>query len=224
MSLIEDVRARNLYTLIQQSTLADVSRRAKRNAAQLSQMSRGKRTFGERVARGIEEAMHLPPGWFDQPHDKTEGQAEEQPTVKGVPYLSAETANLFPVPTIVLQGGETTMNNVIVYFDGDIFRRNFPDQTIEDFSAAIVLDTSMSPALNPMDRVLIDTSKPRFTTSGIYCLDTPAGKILRRMTSTLDGKHMVSTDSAPEEKQLLEEYKGVSIIGRVQMVWNARKI
>ena len=217
MSLIEDVRARNLSTLIQQSTLADVSRRAKRNASQLSQMSRGKRTFGERVARGIEEAMHLPPGWFDQPHDKTEGQAEEQPTVKGVPYLSA-------FPTIVLQGGETTMNDVIVYFDGDTFRRNFPDQTIEDFSAAIVLDTSMSPALNPMDRVLIDTSKPRFTTSGIYCLDTPAGKILRRMTSTLDGKHMVSADSAPEEKQLLEEYKGVSIIGRVQMVWNARKI
>ena len=35
---------------------------------------------------------------------------------------------------------------------------------------------------------------------------------------------MVSADSAPEEKQLLEEYKGVSIIGRVQMVWNARKI
>ena len=224
MSLLEGVRAGNLCTLIQQSSLADVARRAKTDAAQVSRMSKRKCTFGERVARRMERELKLPRGWFDQPHDKTEGQAEEQSTVRGVSYLSAETANLFPVSTIVLQGGETTMNDVIVYFDGDVFRRNFPNKPVEDFSAAIVLDTSMSPTLNPMDRVLIDTSKPHFTTAGIYCLDTPAGKILRRMTSRLDGKHLVSADSAPEKEQLLEEFDGVSIIGRVSMVWNARKL
>ena len=224
MALVEDVRVANLCMLINQSSLAEIARRSKRAPAQLSGMSKRKRPFGERAARGMEEAMGLPLGWFDQSHDKRIDQPDDQPTSKGVSYLSAETANLFPVPTIVLQGGKNTMNDVIIHFDGDVFKRNFPDQPVENFSAAIVLDTSMSPTLNPTDRVLIDTSKPEFTTAGVYCLDTPAGKILRRVISTLDGRHSVSADSDPEDKQLLEEFKGVSIIGRIEMVWNARRI
>lgn len=224
MSFIEDVRVERLRALIKESSLAEVSRRAQRAPAQLSGMANKKRPFGERAARSLEDNMGLPMGWFDRPNDKPDDQAEDQPLTKGVSYLSAEAADLFPVSTIVLQGGESTMNDVTVYLDGDVFRRYFPSQSREDFRAAIVTDTSMCPTLNPTDRVLIDVSKPRFTTTGIYCLDTPAGKILRKLSCNLDGTHSVCADSAPDERQLLENFKDVSIVGRVEMVWHAQKL
>lgn len=225
MTSLEDVRVQNLRALVKQSSLAEIARRSKRASSQLCSMTNRRRPFGERIARGIEEAMGLPQGWFDQPHESEVNQLSIQPTDrKEFSYLPIEGTNLFPITTLTLQGGESIMKNVKIHFDADVFKRNFPNRSAESFSAAIVLDASMSPTLNPMDRVLIDTSKPEFTTAGIYCLDTPAGKVLRRIVSTLDGRHSVSADSSPDDKHLLEEFQDVSIVGRLELVWNARKI
>ena len=222
MTTAEDMRVENLRMLIHKTSLADVSRKAKRAPAQLSTMANRKRSFGERVARGIEEDMGLPTGWFDLPHAEDD-QTELKPTNGGVSYLSAEAANLFSVPTIVLQGGDQTMNEVEVFLDDQVFKEYFPNRDKKDFCAAIVQDTIMSPELNPMDRVLIDKARAVFTKAGIYCLSTPAGNILRRLTCGLDGKHRVTADNDPNDKQILEDVPTVKIVGRVELIWNIRK-
>ncbi len=224
MTSLQNVRVENLCALIKQSSLTEIARRSKRAPSQIWEMKNRRRGFGEKIARRIEIEMGLPQGWLDEPHGSEEKQLDNKLTDKGVPYLPISVASLFPIKTIELQGGENTMKNVRIHFDADVFKRNFPDRSAESFSAAIVLDTSMSPTLNPMDRVLIDTSRPMFTTAGIYCLETPAGKVLRRVVSTLDGRHAVSADSSPEEKQLLEEFQNTTIVGRIEMVWNARRL
>lgn len=223
MTTTEDVRSRNLRALIDRASLSEVSKRSERSKAQLCSMANGKRAFGERVARAIEESMGLPVGWFDQERGGATDEAEDQLTGVEVEYLPGEAENLFPVSTIVLQGGEKTMRGVQIYLDSSVFKQNFPGEQISNFCAAIVLDTSMSPDLNPNDRVLIDVAKPEFSTEGVYCLNTPGGKILRRVSCNLDGTHVISSNKK-EDKQILENFENVSIIGRVQLVWNARKI
>ena len=228
MNETEDVRVENLLALIAESSLSEVSRRSGRSPSQLSYTSKRKRPFGEKMARGMEEAMGFPRGWFDQHHNADESPLDQfapsnnQPG--GVPYLPAGIGCLFPVPTLILQGGEREMRDVKVFLDSNVFEENFKGRNISDFSAAIALDKTMSPEIKPNDRVLIDTSNPRFTTNGVYCLQTPSGLILRYVNATITGKHLVSAIDSPDGEQVLEDLDGVSIIGRVELVWNARKI
>lgn len=223
MSTSYEIRRNNLRKLLERfrsvAEFNETMGRSRKNPGftmiKNGQLNRGKpREMGDKLAREIELRLNLPAGWMDTPHTE-----EDKTEATGVPYIEG-TPLIIPIPTIVLQGGEGKMEDIAVFLDPGLFVRNFPGRKRSDFHAAIVLDNSMSPKLNPDDRVLIDTATTDFTTAGIYCLDTPAGKVLRNVRCRLDGVHIISADGDPETVEL-ESVQGIKIIGRVCMKWTA---
>lgn len=224
MSTSYDIRRDNLIKLLERfRSIAEFNEtmgRPRNNPTftmiKNGQLNRGKpRAMGDKLARDIEFRLNLPAGWMDVPHT----EEKEKTEATGVPYIEG-TPLIIPIPTIVLQGGEGKMEDIAVCLDPGLFDRNFPGRKRSDFHAAIVLDNSMSPKLNPDDRVLIDTATTDFTTAGIYCLDTPAGKVLRNVRCRLDGKHIISADGDPEMVEM-ESVPEIKIVGRVCMKWTA---
>ena len=224
MSTINEIRRTNLINLLEGfRSVAEFNETMGRSRSDPTftmiknqQLNRGKpRELGSKLAREIELRMNLADGWMDTPHT----EEESAPPKNGVPYIEG-TPTLIPIPVFVLQGGEGKMEDIAVFLDPGLFDRNFPGREISEFHAAIVLDNSMSPKLNPDDRVLIDTATTDFTTAGIYCLETPAGKVLRNIRCRLDGIHVVSADGDPETVEL-ESAPDIQILGRVCMKWCA---
>ncbi|MGO4326681.1 LexA family protein [Cupriavidus sp. 2TAF22] len=65
---IVDIRRQRLQLLISQKygTQAEFIRQTGMNQGEISGLSRGSKSFGEKKARRIEELAHIPPGWLDQ--------------------------------------------------------------------------------------------------------------------------------------------------------------
>ena len=216
MKTIADVRRENLLELLKSyPSIADfnVAIGRDRYSPTITQIKNksGKNTgrprrMGKLLAREIEAKLALPDGWMDEDHS-----AE-------VAYLEGEALPVFPMKTIALSGADPMLKEKVL-LDDDLFERAFPAHKRSDFLAAIVHETAMVPTIAPGDRVLIRPST-EFSTDGIYCIETGAGKLLRRIVFRLDGTHAVSADSRPQEVASLEDLK-LSIVGRVCMVWHA---
>ncbi len=227
---IQDVRRDNLLKLLEKyRSIADFNEaigKARINPTismikNESGIDNGRpRRMGKQLAQEIEEKLNLPAGWMDEEHDEPVHQKSAHSTLKNsAPYIGG-TPKLIPIPTIVLQGGEGKMEEIAVFLDPELFERNFPGREISEFRAAIVLDNSMSPKFNPDDRVLIDAAVTSFSTAGVYCLDTPAGKVLRYVHRRLDGKHIVKALNETDE-MVMESVETITFIGKVRMRWGA---
>lgn len=164
------------------------------------------RRMGSALAREIERRLALPDGYMDEDH------------AAGVAFLEGEALPVFPIKTIALSGADT-MSKETVYLDDDLFKRYFPGHSRADFVAAIATESSMAPTVTPGDRVLIKPSSD-FSTDGIYCVETNAGLLLRRIVFKLDGTHAVCADSRPDDVATLERLP-IKIVGRVCMIWHA---
>lgn len=219
MRTLADVRRENLIELLKKyPSIADfnVAIGRERYSPMITQIKNesGKtngrpRRMGTALAREIEQRLALPDGWMDDDHSQS------------VAYLEGEALPVFPMRTIALSGADP-MTKETVYLDDDLFARYFPGHTRADFIAAIVHENSMAPTVTPGDRVLIKPSDS-FTTDGVYCVETSAGKLLRRIVFRLDGSHAVSADSRPSDVATLESLH-LKLIGRVCMIWHANVI
>ncbi len=70
---------------------AELGRATGRKTSQCSDMLRGDKSFGEKIARSFEDKLSLPRGWLDVPHDKAEMASMEESGVvarsPNAPYL-----------------------------------------------------------------------------------------------------------------------------------------
>lgn len=64
---IADIRRENLRALVEAEGLATIARRAKKPDRQINDMLAGRKSFGEKVARDIENKMGLDTGALDRP-------------------------------------------------------------------------------------------------------------------------------------------------------------
>lgn len=222
MTTVFDIRRANLVSLLQKypSTAAfnvAVGKKRKNPGFTMikNQVKNGDkvRVMGDALAREVEAKLSLPVGWMDSEHRDRDS----------VGYIEGETAEVFPMKTLKLAGADP-MKEERVFLDQETLDKYFPGRGREGFAAAIVHDETMSPAVRTGDRVLIDETKSQFTTDGIYCLDVGGVLVLKRITFSLTGRHIVSADAAPEERTALEDLPAVRIVGRVCAVWNCRPI
>lgn len=212
---LADVRRENLEAVLKKyKTVADFNEALgrKRKDTTITQIrnqsglnSGRPRKMGADLARDIEKKLALPDGWLDDDH------------FQQIQYIESEETKVFPMKTIASSGADPMLKET-VYLDDELFVRHFPGIDRSEFVAAIVHDTSMAPTISPGDRVLIKLSQ-EFTTDGIYCVETSAGRLLRRIVFNLKGSHDVSADSRPGGIATLEELK-LPIIGRVKMIWH----
>lgn len=89
---LSDRRRQALQDLASASSIADVARKSNRDPAQLWGMIKGKRPFGERIARALEEELGLPNGYFDAGPATTNQDAQEVSSWAKVPLIAWEDA------------------------------------------------------------------------------------------------------------------------------------
>lgn len=227
MPTISDIRRDNLLTLLERfhsiaEFNATMGRDRRSPVFALIKSQKGgangrPRIMGDKLAREIETRLALPDGWMDETHSDI-----SSPDV-AIDYLPTETADFVAVPTITLVG-DSRMTKERIHLDRDVFELNFPGEPAENFRAAVVRDATMSPTLTPGDRVLVDVSKKDYSSDGVYCLQTTAGHVLRRVTFKLNGKLVVSADADPSDKTPLDQLAGVSIFGKAVLSWSMRKM
>ena len=92
---LSDRRRQALQDLASASSIADVARKSNRDPAQLWGMVKGKRPFGERNARALEEELGLPNGYFDAAPSTTNLDAQEVSGWTKVPLIAWEDAKSF---------------------------------------------------------------------------------------------------------------------------------
>lgn len=91
MKGIADIRRDNLRALVDEHGLAQVAKRVKRSATQLSDTLAGRKSFGEKVARAIEREWDpsLSSGWLDISGQEIDANVEPGPEMRGlVPIIS----------------------------------------------------------------------------------------------------------------------------------------
>ena len=171
-------------------------------------MTTGKpRALGSRLARDIEEKLGLEQGWMDQDHESRVDFFENN----SIP-------DVLSIRIIQLPGGEN-MTKTAVYLDGHTFESVAPGLEIKDVCSCIVSDTSMSPALNPGDRLLIDMTKRSFTIDGVYLVELIGNNALRRLKRDISGKIQVFMDSMPNYYIDLPDASDMKILGRAIYLW-----
>lgn len=218
LTTVSEIRRANLVLLLKRfRSIADFNvavGKARTNPGFTMIKNRAKnggktRVMGDNLAREVEAKLNLPVGWMDVDHSE------------GVSYVAGESADAVPIKTLTLAGADQ-MNEEIVNLDRETLRKFFPGRDQSEFSAAIVHDESMSPAVKMGDRVLIDETQTHYTKDGIYCLDIQGILILRRIALALNGLHIVSSDAQQDDRQPLEKLANVRIVGRVCAIWNCR--
>ena len=85
---------------------------------------------------------------------------------------------------------------------------------------------SMSPTLNSGDIILVDTGRRNPSDAdGIYVLETDERLFVKRVTTKLDGRKIVSNDNpSVPTAEVLDGSNIIRIIGRVVRCWNGKKL
>lgn len=231
MQTIYDTRRANLLALINQyGSIAELNAATgrKRQDASLSLVKskaigyRGKtRNMGDRLARTIEEKLHLPRGWMDAEHDGIVASDLDIPKHSGVMVHVLENW------ASMGDGNDSQDQDIIV---GSIelassFVKKIPHTSDNNLSIITGYGDSMSPTIEPGDKVLVDTWVREFLSGGIYVLRSCGKLFLKRVSLKLNGVPVISSDN-PSIK-LAEELNGeseVETVGKVIYVWHGRQI
>ncbi|MET3632973.1 S24 family peptidase [Burkholderia sp. 572] len=165
MKELPDIRRQNLQTLVDEHTLAEVSRRTKKPARQISDMLAARKSFGEKVARAMEASWDpdLPPGWLDSERTDTKATgAPQDPLPKGHhPVLLKYPINTKNFRCVFVVGRAQGGLPERIWTDGD-----YPVGATDDYAEIAtgdphaflspVVGTSMAPRFNPGEFALVE--------------------------------------------------------------------
>lgn len=180
------IRLQNLrsYCAARKWGPADLASNTGRSKSQCSDMLRGQKSFGEKIARDFEQRLGLPRNWFDQPHDGPEIEAlelhveEAQRTYISQPgdhkdgtiphdqgNMHAHISKVVPLSAIYGVSAPVVewaaLGEVLVKPNADIVAQEWrPHVPVRPVSHSVkfvrVPDARLEPALQQGDLVLID--------------------------------------------------------------------
>lgn len=169
------------------------------------------RSLGTRMAREIEEKLGLDIGWMDTDHstktDFFEKDIED---------------NVLAIRLIPMPGSEKMQKNAI-YIDESTFKRITHGLLVQDVNSCIVSDESMAPTMEVGDRLLIDTTKKKFETDGVYLVSLGGNNAIRRLKRDIDGSIRISVDSIPNHSMAFRDLIDVEILGKAIYLWNGKE-
>jgi phage repressor protein C with HTH and peptisase S24 domain len=230
-------RLENLERLIEKRFKgkdADFARKANVSASQISQWRAGYRSLGEKVARGIEEALNLPVGYLDREQgvlhlvsdggdaghihealDVSPGYGSHQ-----VPLLKNSAS---------MGGGQEALHEDV--FAGSLalsqmfIQNQIKPTTTNALRFIHAYGDSMKPTFESGDILLVDTGIKEVKIDGVYVLEAHDRLFVKRVRQKLDGFFEISSDN-PTHKTVdtLNGNEGVRVVGRVVWVWNGKKL
>lgn len=110
-----NIRRERLRLLIKERSQPVIAKQTNRPSSQFTDMLAGRKSFGEKVARMLEQELSLPPKWFDQPlsNQVREPQAEYLASSSGV-TTGPEVRGRVPLISWVQAGTMTEIENSLV--------------------------------------------------------------------------------------------------------------
>lgn len=242
---IREIRKRRLQQLIVSrfggvmARLAEkIDRQSSYVARVLSDNSEHSRNIGEKLAREIEVACDLEPGYLDTPFDfkrYTPGSSEDE-SFSAIPgdlpkMLSSKIESykdtLF-VPRLDVtasmgMGAEPPDANRVVSsmsIQNSWVRQNLTISEAGNLRIITGVGDSMSPSFTHGDLLLVDVGFESISYDGVYVFSMAGQLYVKRIQRELDGLRIISDNTLYREMLIPHDRDGeISIHGRVVFCW-----
>lgn len=159
------------------------------------------RNMGEELARRIEEAMGLTPGWMDSAH----GELAKTFIIKGIPMDESISRALVTckdyTQLVVTNRWEMRVASRIT--------------AVDNLTLATVCTPEMEPIIPNGGAVIIDTGVKGVSTDGIYVLSKGDTAFIRSIRRNMDGTHNIVAANPAYRSDKPEQLKGMKVIARV---------
>lgn len=142
---LRNIRIENLKRLLEAGggSITRLAKRAGKSPQQLSDMLRGQKSFGDAVARSIEEALAIPTGYLDNPNPEEVPVEPPRFTMRKIPLYAT------------VHAGNPTNNGQA---DADEYVYG-PSDLPEDCFALLVEGNSMTPEFFQGQKVFVDPAR-----------------------------------------------------------------
>jgi phage repressor protein C with HTH and peptisase S24 domain len=196
----------------------------KREANQVSDLLSGRASFGEKIARSIEEEANLPPGWLDQPTGEAHlalvasASSGRQKELVITQYKAGGAMG----HGILLrdQPGEIRSWNVTP----DWIQKNVPACTSPRNLAIVTgFGDSMKPLFNPGDPLLVDTGIKVVEFDAIYFFRIGDEGFIKRL-QRVPGEGLIAISENKAYKDwVIRETMDFEVFARVVKVWRGEE-
>lgn len=203
-----------------------------RKTNQTSDLLNGRASFGEKIARSIEEFAALPPGWLDSDEDGDVGRVTAK-QVKAETKELQRTDGAIEVPLLSAAAsmgpGSEVHEEVVVgrltLSPQWVSRTMSPGTQAEKLRFIHGYGDSMEPTFVDGDVLLVDSGVQAIRVDGIYVLQANDRLYVKRVRQRIDGGFEISSDNATVKTvDVLNGTSEVEVLGRVVWVWNGRKL
>lgn len=164
------------------------------------------RNLGEALARRMEEALKLSPGYLDA---EIAHGADESFTVKAW-AVPSELKHIVRKDDIL--SSVSLHATYISQLEGKI-------TSPVNLATCRISTHDMSPEITFDEHVVIDTGVKTVTVDGVYILGRGTDMFLRRVTKQITGEWLIQTANAAQAPTRIDTLKGIKAAGRVVMVW-----
>ena len=224
MQDITTIRRNNLRELISQyPSQVAFATAVEKSPQQIGGMLNGSKSFGNRIARDIEEKLGLKTGYLDQASNDNQfvrisrlGDPNDCNWVR-IPLLDIEASCgggiESSLPSIV--GGVDLAPEFLLSLPGVISPRHL--------HVVNAHGDSMEPTVMDKAFCVIDTAQTRILADGIYCLCAENQIFIKRLQRNLDGTLLLISDNPRYHPQTIDKLtleERTTIVGRVVYVYN----
>lgn len=190
---ITEIRRANLAALVKRDGLSSIAKRMKKPDSQINDMVAGRKSFGEKVARAIEQAFdpNLPAGWLDTPVNLSE--------IQNLP-VREKKASVFGNLNVVKLCGESACHQPLEVVSSLTMPLREAIRLIGDSNKSgkicmvSACHDSMSPTIQPDDLLFIDTSVTQYAGEAVYTI-CHGDELLCKRISLVGKDIIVSSDN-----------------------------
>lgn len=184
------------------------------------------KSFGEKVARKIEDALGLPRGCMDDPGMVIDDLPLYKPPTE--PLDSSIAVPLLSTKASMGSGYDRSEDAIVGTLRLSPHWINESIRPSPDLSRLRFIHghgDSMRPTIESGDILLVDAGINTITVDGVYVMEANDRLYIKRVRQRLDGAFEISSDNPLSKTvDVLNGTHQVTVLGRVIWVWNGRKL
>lgn len=207
---VNEIRIVNLKRIICEKHNNSIHHFAKsidRNSSQFYNLFKGDRSFGQKLARDLELALHLAPYTLDKSPD-IETITDK---IKVISHYNTRTST---------DSNFAEKINDIFAIEKSVIEQN--GWQIDKLYGITMNDESMSPTIKPNSKVLVDTSQVNIDNGQIYALAQKNKLLIKRVFRELDSHvYEAKPDNKEYEKTKFSLDDDINVVGRVVCLLNS---
>ncbi|MFT4171776.1 MAG: S24 family peptidase [Rhodocyclaceae bacterium] len=222
MDIAERRRAR-LRQLIEERSLTAVANMLGKQPNQLSDTAAGRKSFGEKVARSMEEKAGLPKGWFDDEDTSFVITNTPQSDHVQIPVMNAVASMGLgrPMP-------ETESVVDVIKLTKTWVHENLRSITnARNLAALSAFGDSMAPTFTDGDILLVDRGVTTIELDAVYVIGLKGNLFIKRVQRRItDEAIIIKSDNKNYDPEILtnSDRENLHVLGRVVWAWNGRKL